>query len=93
MEKGDFGTLFGMLMSLRKSEFLLGVLLLIVWRFKLTGLTHHQTTIGLCSICGVEDECVFHALVRCPKARALRMAVREVWNLPDDEIFIFSGPN
>ena len=54
---------------------------------------HHQTTIGLCSICGVEDECVFHALVRCPKVWALRMAVREVWNLPDDEIFNFSGPD
>ena len=54
---------------------------------------HHQTTIGLCSICGVEDESVFHALVSCPKARALRLAVREVWNLPDEVVFNFTGPD
>ncbi|VAH50600.1 unnamed protein product [Triticum turgidum subsp. durum] len=54
---------------------------------------HHQTTIGLCSICGVEDESVFHALVSCPKARALRLAVREVWNLLDEVVFNFTGPN
>ena len=47
---------------------------------------HHQATLGTCSICGVEDECVFHALVCCPKVCAFRMGLREVWNLPDEDI-------
>lgn len=29
---------------------------------------HHQTNLGMCSVCGVEDESTFHALVSCPKA-------------------------
>ena len=48
---------------------------------------HHQTDSCMCSICGVEDEDIFHALVSCPKARALRMAMRERWNIPDEEFF------
>ena len=38
---------------------------------------HHQITSGMCSICGVEDENTFHALITCSKARALRLALRE----------------
>ena len=54
---------------------------------------HHQITSGMCSICGVEDESTFHALVTCSKARALRLALRESWNIPDEEWFKFSGPD
>ena len=54
---------------------------------------HHQVILGTCSICGVEDECVFHALVCCPKVRAFRMGLREVWNLPDEDILNCSGPD
>jgi hypothetical protein len=54
---------------------------------------HHQAILGTCSICGIEDECIFHALVSCPKARAFRMALKEVWNLPAEETFKFSGPD
>lgn len=54
---------------------------------------HHQTIQGTCSICGIEDECIFHALVNCPKARAFRMALKEVWNLPAEEILKYSGPD
>ena len=49
---------------------------------------HHQATIRTCSICGVEDESTFHALVSCPKARALRLALRKVWNLPGKRLSI-----
>ena len=27
----------------------------------------HQTVLGLCTICGVQDESIFHALVTCPE--------------------------
>ena len=54
---------------------------------------HHQATIRTCSICGVEDESTFHALVSCPKAHALRLALRKVWNLPGEEAFNYLGPD
>ena len=41
----------------------------------------------------VEDEDIFHALVSCSKARALRMAVRERWNISDEEFFKCTGPD
>ena len=54
---------------------------------------HHQTNSGMCSICGVEDESTFHALVRCPKARPLRLLLRDSWNIPDEELFKCSRPD
>jgi hypothetical protein len=54
---------------------------------------HHQTDSGTCSICGVEDEDTFHALVSCSKARALRLTLRELWNIPDEDVFKCSGPD
>ena len=54
---------------------------------------HHQATIPTCSICGVEDESTFHALVSCPKTRALRLALRKLWNLPGEEAFNYTGPD
>ena len=47
--------------------------------------SHHQATLGTCSICGFEEESIFHSLVTCPKAHALRMAMRDVWNFPNEE--------
>ena len=60
---------------------------------QLNRVKHHQTTLGTCSICGIDDECIFHALVICPKARAFRMALKEVWKLPAEETFKYSGPD
>ncbi|KQK16103.2 hypothetical protein BRADI_1g26757v3 [Brachypodium distachyon] len=40
--------------------------------------------IRTCPLCGVEDEDSFHALVRCPNARALWHAMRSCWDIPDD---------
>ena len=54
---------------------------------------HQQTVLGLCTICGVQDESIFHALVTCPKARALRIALGEVWNILGEELFRFTGPD
>ena len=33
----------------------------------------------------MKDENTFHALVMCPKAYALRMAMRDIWILPAEE--------
>jgi hypothetical protein len=41
----------------------------------------------------MEDESVFHAFVTCPKARALRMELRGVWNISRKEVFNCSGPD
>lgn len=54
---------------------------------------HHQATTCMCSICRVEDESTFHALVAFPKARAFRLVLRDIWNLPGEELFKFSGPD
>ena len=34
---------------------------------------------------------MFHALVKCPKVYALRMAMRDIWDLPGEEFFKHSG--
>ena len=52
---------------------------------------HHQVTLSTCSICGLEDENTFHALVTCPKARALHMAKRDTWELPSENAFRYTG--
>lgn len=39
----------------------------------------------------MEDENTFHALVMCPKARALRMAMRDTWELPSENAFRYTG--
>ena len=91
--EGRSEILFGRLMSLRRLE-------TFAWRaasnslaVQLNRVKHHQTTLGTCSICGIDDECIFHALVVCPKARAFRMALKEVWKLPAEETFKYSGPD
>jgi hypothetical protein len=37
-----------------------------------------------CPLCDREAETSFHATVSCPKARGLRMAMREHWQLLDE---------
>jgi hypothetical protein len=49
-----------------------------------------QASVSTCSICGMEDENTFHALVLCPKALALRMAMRNIWVLPAKEVFRYT---
>jgi hypothetical protein len=44
-----------------------------------------------CSICGTEPEDCFHAMVSCTKARSLRQRLREVWDLPHEDAFKFTG--
>ena len=47
---------------------------------------HHILVTGVCTICGQEQEDVKHALYRCPPARALWNAMRDVWDLPSHAI-------
>lgn len=53
--------------------------------------SYQQTNSGMCSICGLKDKSTFHALVTCSKARAQRMAMRDVLNIHGEEFFNFSG--
>jgi len=39
----------------------------------------------ICPICGREEETDFHDLICCPKAKALREAMRREWVLPPEE--------
>ncbi|KAJ1284070.1 hypothetical protein BS78_03G175400 [Paspalum vaginatum] len=39
------------------------------------------------------DESSYHATVSCPCARDLRMAIREFWLLPEEELWRFTGPD
>jgi hypothetical protein len=50
-------------------------------------LTHHATY----QLCGAGDENRYHAVVQCPKARALRQELRGSWPLPDEEQFQCRG--
>lgn len=42
------------------------------------------------AVCGVEREDSFHALCRCPLSRPV--AMRTVWELPDEELIRLAGP-
>jgi hypothetical protein len=46
-----------------------------------------------CQRCGVHEETVHHAVVRWPKAAALRFELRHFCDLPDKEQFRYSGTN
>jgi hypothetical protein len=48
---------------------------------------------GTCTICGREDETRYHAVIRCPKAKALRRELRKHWALPDEDHFVCTGPD
>ncbi|KQJ81860.2 hypothetical protein BRADI_5g03501v3 [Brachypodium distachyon] len=45
-----------------------------------------------CQLCGGEDEDLFHALVRCPNARAISHAMRSCWDIPDPNKLQNTGP-
>lgn len=53
----------------------------------------YQVTHSTCSICGMEEENTFHALILCPKAVALRMALRDIRVLPAEEVLTYTGTN
>ena len=46
---------------------------------------------SICNICGNGFEDSFHAVVLCPRARALRQEMREHWALPDEMFFTYPG--
>ena len=46
-----------------------------------------------CNICGNGTETEHHAVVMCTKSRALREAMRKVWNLPNENRFWYTGEN
>lgn len=46
-----------------------------------------------CLLCDREPETSFHATVMCPQAYGLRQAMREFWLLPDEQQFIYNGPD
>lgn len=48
-------------------------------------------TEAVCNICGNGEEDEYHVVVSCTKSRALRFAMREVWNLPQEKSFWHTG--
>jgi hypothetical protein len=46
-----------------------------------------------CEICGREDESAYHAVIRCTKPFALRWALRQQWELPEEKHFAYTGPD
>jgi hypothetical protein len=47
--------------------------------------------VATCSICGMTDETRHHAMVVCPKAKALRQRLREDWVLPQEDKLKYTG--
>jgi len=47
----------------------------------------------ICPLCDREPETSYHAIVTCPRAQGLRVAMREHWRLPDEEKFRYTGPD
>jgi hypothetical protein len=69
------------------------------WKLALNGLAvqtnrlkRHLIPDATCSICGLELENDHHAMVRCTKAVALRHALCQVWDLPEETLFNYTGP-
>jgi hypothetical protein len=48
-------------------------------------------TSALCQLCGMCDEDTFHVFICCPHARNLWHAMREVWDLPGDDLLKHTG--
>lgn len=53
----------------------------------------HMDEQKVCQLCGYENEDIFHAVIRCPHARTLRLAMRAHWELPVEKELINSGPD
>ena len=47
----------------------------------------------ICPLCDREPETSYHAIITCPRAQGLRVAMREHWRLPDEEQFRYTGPD
>ncbi|PNT60933.1 hypothetical protein BRADI_5g08336v3 [Brachypodium distachyon] len=47
----------------------------------------------LCRICGDEEEDGYHAVMNCTKARAFRLEMRNVWDIPAEEKLTNIGPD
>jgi hypothetical protein len=54
-------------------------------------LRRNMTNHGTCTICGIEEEDTFHVFLRCPHARQLWIAMKEVWPLPEDSKLKHTG--
>jgi hypothetical protein len=52
-------------------------------------LSQHAT----CQVCGTEDETGYHAVVECPRAKALRQELRGCWALLEEEQLRHNGPD
>jgi hypothetical protein len=53
----------------------------------------HIVNVSTCEVCGTEGESIAHALIRCNHAKALREAMRQFWELPDEQQFSEIGPD
>jgi hypothetical protein len=53
----------------------------------------HLDQQDVCELCGSHEEVVFHALLVCPHAVALRQAMRNHWHLPAEEDLVRTGPD
>jgi hypothetical protein len=51
-----------------------------------------MATQSTCWVCGMEDEDTFHVFMRCPHARELWLAMKEIWPMPGDEKLVNTGP-
>jgi hypothetical protein len=52
----------------------------------------HLSQAAACDICLCPCEDIYHAVLACPHASALRTAMREVWELPDEDSLHNVGP-
>jgi hypothetical protein len=48
---------------------------------------------SVCPVCGNGVENSYHAIVECTKARALRLEMRKIWDLPEESAFRYTGPD
>ena len=53
----------------------------------------HLEQQDVCQLCGQHAEDVYHALVACPHALALRQAMREHWVLPSEQDLAKADPD
>jgi hypothetical protein len=44
-----------------------------------------------CTFCGMDSETGYHATMSCTKARALRLGLADVWNLPHERELSYTG--
>jgi ribonuclease HI len=68
------------------------------WKLARNGLPTQQNfrkrkmdTLGICTVCGTEEEDTFHALITCPPARNLWNKMRECWDLPNEKLLEHTG--